>query len=426
MTPDRLDVSAVRDRLTAGGEVALIDVREKRPFGNGHILLAVSIPLRLIAYDLQRLVPGRAANLIFCDDGSGLAEQAAEAAFTLGYSRIGILQGGVNSWRETGGLLFEGENVLGTALAEIVDAANIIPKLPAHELVGLRDSGDDPVVLDSRPWESYQRAHIPGAISCPGGDLVYRIADLAPDPATTVVVNCAGRSRSIYGAQSLINAGTPNPVYSLDRGTVGWWRAGLELAVGEGPRAEQVTNPVSEASFSAARGLAEACGVREIDQRTLAGWESQGLDHSLHLLDVRLPAEFEAGHVPESQSAPGGQLVECSDNWIGLRGGRVVLLDDDGVRARMTGSWLRQLGYSEVAVMIPGEQSQFSETGHPADPRPAAPTDDPDVQYYPVYETLEEELLASEHHVVEQVKLPDQIRRDGLVNFQPYQPAGGF
>lgn len=425
MKPHRLDVPAVRNRLKADGEAALIDVREKRPFGNGHILLATNIPMRLLEADLPRLVPGRSAELIFCDDDSGLVDQAVTAAAALGYSRFSILDGGVDAWSDAGGVLFEGENVLGTSLAEFVDETSALPKLAAQELVSLRQSGAAPVVLDSRPWEAYRTAHIPGAISCPGGELVYCIAQLAPDPATPVVVNCAGRSRSIYGAQSLINAGIPNPVHSLNLGTVGWWGAGLELAVGEGPRAEHMTNAVPEASFAAAHRLALACGVREINGSTLAQWQSESGVHSLHLLDVRLPDAYAAGHVPGAQSAPGGQLVECSDDWIGLRGGRVVLTDDDGVRARMTGSWLRQLGYNQVAVMAPGEQPKLSEVGFPPDPWLAAPSGVPDASYYPVYETLEQELLASEHHVVEQVRLPELIRRDGLVDFLPYQPARG-
>jgi hypothetical protein len=89
----------------------------------------------------------------------------------------------------------------------------------------------------------------------------------------------------------------------------------------------------------------------------------------------------------------------------------------------MTGSWLRQLGYNQVAVMAPGEQPEPSETGNLVDPSPALRAAE---HYYPVYETLEEELLASEHYVVEQVKLPGQVCCDGLVDFQPYQPARGF
>ena len=56
--------------------------------------------------------------------------------------------------------------------------------------------------------------------------------DLAPDPDTLVVVNCAGRTRSIIGCQSLRNAGIANEVVALKDGTMGWELAGFECERG--------------------------------------------------------------------------------------------------------------------------------------------------------------------------------------------------
>ena len=88
-------------------------------------------------------------------------------------------------------------------------------------------SGTDMVVVDSRPFDEFQRVSIPTATNVPGAELVLRIHDIAPSPDTLVVVNCAGRTRSIIGAQSLINAGLPNKVVALRNGTMGWTLAGL-------------------------------------------------------------------------------------------------------------------------------------------------------------------------------------------------------
>ena len=73
---------------------------------------------------------------------------------------------------------------------------------------------------------------IPTGISVPGAELVLRARELAPRPETTLIVNCAGRTRSIIGTQSLVNAGIPNPVYALRNGTIGWTLAGQELEHG--------------------------------------------------------------------------------------------------------------------------------------------------------------------------------------------------
>src|SRR5437016_2612098 len=127
-------------------------------------------------------------------------------------------------------------------------------------------------VLDSRTIEEFNRFHVPGAVTCPGAELVHRFTDLVPDRDTLVVVSCAGRTRSIIGAQSLINAGVPNKVVSLQGGTQAWRLAGLELE--RDTRA--ALGSVSTAATAAARSLAESVatryGVRRIDRATLAEW----------------------------------------------------------------------------------------------------------------------------------------------------------
>ena len=67
-----------------------------------------------------------------------------------------------------------------------------------------------------------------------------------------------------------------------------------------------------------------------------------------------IPPEYRAGHRPGSVSAPGGQLVQATDQWVGVRNARIVLVDDTGVRARMSGAWLRQLGCRDVFVVEGG------------------------------------------------------------------------
>jgi rhodanese-related sulfurtransferase len=85
----------------------------------------------------------------------------------------------------------------------------------------------------------------------------------------------------------------------------------------------------------------------------VARFEDDG-DRTLYVLDVRDPAEYRAGHRPGSVSAPGGQLVQATDQWVGVRNARIVLVDDTGVRARMAGAWLRQMGHRDVFVVEGG------------------------------------------------------------------------
>src|SRR5262249_48556666 len=217
-------------------------------------------------------------------------------------------------------------------------------------------------VLDSRPFHEYQRVSIPTAINVPGAELVLRVHDIAPSPDTLVVINCAGRTRSIIGAQSLINAGVPNKVVALRNGTIGWSLAGLGGESGKAKRAPAVSTDGLAVAQSLARRVADRFDVRYIDRATLERWRSGSDARTLYLLDVRDPAEYGAGHIAGAISAPGGQLVQATDQYIGTLGARIVLTDDKKVRAAMTASGLRQMGWSDVYVLAEAGE----ETGWPA------------------------------------------------------------
>ncbi|MCI3132130.1 rhodanese-like domain-containing protein [Phenylobacterium aquaticum] len=186
----------------------------------------------------------------------------------------------------------------------------------------------------------------------PGAELVLRAREIAPDPSTTIIVNCAGRTRSIIGAQSLINAGLPNKVYALRNGTIGWTLAGQSLEHGRDGRFPP-TSPDREAEArQAARAVSYRAGVKHIDTRTLDILDRDER-RTLYRFDVRTPEEYATGHIPGFRSAPGGQLVQETDVFAPVRGARIVLADDKGARADMSASWLAQMGW-EVYVLDGG------------------------------------------------------------------------
>jgi rhodanese-related sulfurtransferase len=184
-------------------------------------------------------------------------------------------------------------------------------------------------------------------------------------------VNCAGRTRSIIGTQSLINAGIPNKVYALRNGTIGWTLAGLQVERGADKRFPELSEQAREVARERAQALADRVGVRTIDLDTLAQWRAQR-DVTLYLLDVRTPEEFNAGHIEGFRSAPGGQLVQATDEWVGVRQARLVLADDDGVRATLAASWLIQMGWRDVHV-LQGPLAGDLETGPRSPRRPPFP-----------------------------------------------------
>jgi rhodanese-related sulfurtransferase len=333
-----------------GRELALVDVREELIYSQGHLLLARSAPLSRLELKFAQLVPRRATRIVLCDDDDGLAQRAAAVLARNGYSDLGILAGGIAAWAAAGFELFTGVNVPSKAFGEFIEHEDGTPSIAADELARLIGSGADLVILDSRPFDEYARVSIPGATNVPGAELVLRARELAPSGDTMVVVNCAGRTRSIIGAQSLINAGLPNKVVALRNGTMGWSLAGLNCDRGKDRRAGAVSQAKLAWAKTAARRVAQACGVEIIDRPRLDAFR-QDKNRTIYLFDVRDPAEYEAGHIAGAISAPGGQLVQATDQYIGTLGARVVLADDLEVRAAMTGSWLRQMGFAEVYVL---------------------------------------------------------------------------
>jgi len=342
--------AALRGMLEDRGELALVDVREELIYSQGHLLLARSAPLSRLELKFAQLVPRRTTRIVLCDGNDGLAERAAAVLARNGYSDLRILAGGVEAWAAAGFELFTGVNVPSKAFGEFIEHEDGTPSIAADELARLIGKDADLVVLDSRPFDEYARVSIPGATNVPGAELVLRARDLAPSPDTMVVVNCAGRTRSIIGAQSLINAGLPNKVAALRNGTMGWNLAGLTCDNGKSRRAPRLSREQLAWAKSAARRVAQACGVESIDPAKLNALRRDE-NRTLYVFDVRDPAEYEAGHIAGAISAPGGQLVQATDQYIGTLGARVVLADDLEVRAAMTGSWLRQMGFAEVFLL---------------------------------------------------------------------------
>lgn len=346
--------------LVDGQEIALLDVREAGQFGEGHLFYAVPFAFSRIELDAARLVPRKDTRIVLVDEAAGdLAARAARRLQALGYTDVHVLQGGTPAWREAGYVLFQGVNLPSKTFGELVEHELDTPRISAQELARRQSAGEPMVVLDGRPYAEFAKMSIPGAVCCPNGELALRIGRLAPDPAVTIVVNCAGRTRSIIGAQTLINFGVPNPVFALENGTQGWYLAEHKLDHGRSVRHDDEHRPDDLADRRArASRLAQRCGVERVDAKGLRNLLADA-SRSTFVLDVRTPHEFAADAVPGVQHAPGGQLMQATDQYVGVRGARLVLADDEDVRAPVVASWLRQMGHQ--AFVFEGGVSKLRE-----------------------------------------------------------------
>jgi rhodanese-related sulfurtransferase len=366
----------VRSALLEKREIAFLDVREEDPHAQAHPLFAANFPLSRVELDAYSKLPRRDVQIVTLDEGDvSLAESdammAARRLVALGFTRVAVFAGGVRAWQAAGGELFRDVNVPSKSFGELVEAKRHTPSLSAPEVKALIDQQADVVIVDARRYDEYNTMSIPTATSCPGAELVLRIAELAPRPETQVIVNCAGRTRSIIGTQSLINAGIPNKVSALRNGTIGWTLAGQVLDKGETRKFKDVSEHTRLTAAERARSVAERAGVKHTTWAVAQTWQLQS-ERTTYFFDARTPEEYATGHIAGFRSTPGGQLVQETEMVAPVRGARIVLVDSEGVRANMTASWLAQMAW-DVYVLTDLPAQIFAETGPWVAALPKAP-----------------------------------------------------
>src|SRR5258707_11820021 len=236
MTAPTVTPSQVRCALLLRDEIALLDLRHEAAYATGHPLFAANMAADRIALEAEARLPRKDVPVVVYDAGEGLVSQAADRLRALGYTDIRQLDGGLQAWQIAGFELFQDVNSYAKAFGELVESRRHTPSLPADEVAALIASKANIAILDVRRFDEYATMNIPGSVSVPGAELVLRAGRAAPDPETTIVVNCAGRTRSIIGTQSLINAGVANKVVALRNGTIGWTLAGKDLEHGAARR----------------------------------------------------------------------------------------------------------------------------------------------------------------------------------------------
>lgn len=370
-----ISATRLREWLNDNDEIALFDVREAGEFGEGHPFFAIPLPYSRLELDIGRLAPRRSVRIVLLDAGTddeAIARRAAGRLHALGYTRLHVVEGGVRGWDAAGYTLFKGVNVPSKTFGELVEHAYGTPHISAADLASRQAKGAPLILLDGRTVEEHRKMTIPGAVNCPNGELPFRFGELVGDPHTPVVIHCAGRTRSIIGAQLLRSFGVPNPVIALENGTQGWALAGLELEHGSTRR---YPDSVDERAASEARDraavLAAHFALATLDWHAAQAWLDAD-DRTTYLLDVRSAAEFAQDGVPAAVHAPGGQLLQATDQTIGVRRARVLLVDHDGVRAPVIATWLVQLGIETALVAAQDARALQVRAAPPEGPQAAA------------------------------------------------------
>jgi molybdopterin/thiamine biosynthesis adenylyltransferase/rhodanese-related sulfurtransferase len=112
----------------------------------------------------------------------------------------------------------------------LAGARERIPEIRAAELADLLSSDEPPLVIDVREQSEWDEGYIPTSQHVPRGFLESRIAGVAPDPETPIVVACAGGARSLLAGVTLAEMGYAS-VTSLAGGFSRWKQDGHDYDV---------------------------------------------------------------------------------------------------------------------------------------------------------------------------------------------------
>ncbi len=358
-----VSAAAAKALVHDGGEIAFLDVREAGEFGEGHPLFAVPCPYSRLEGRIGDLVPRRTVRTLLIDGGDGVSERAAQALERLGYEAASWIAGGAQAWEAAGHTLFKGVNVPSKTLGELAEHVWRPATVDAATLARWRKEGRPFRLFDARPPSEYAKMRVPGAVCLPNGELAHRFPVAIKDETAPLVVTCAGRTRGIIGALGLKIAGLDAPVHTLANGTQGWALAGFELERGN----EAAPFPALDAAAAQkTRARADALLARHdipvTGRRQIEAWRRDET-RTVFLLDLRAAGEIADDPAPAFTPAPSGQLVQATDQWVGVRHARLVLLDDLGLRAGLAAFWLRQLGYETSVALIGDDLRTLPRTG---------------------------------------------------------------
>jgi rhodanese-related sulfurtransferase len=407
MTAPSVTPSQVRCALLLREEIALLDLRHEAAYATGHPLFAANMAADRITLEAETRLPRKDVPIVVYDAGEGLVPSATDRLTALGYTNLRQLDGGLKAWREAGYELFQDVNSYAKAFGELVESRRHTPSLTADEVAALIATDANIRIIDVRRFDEYATMNIPGSISVPGAELVLRAGRAAPDPETTIIVNCAGRTRSIIGTQSLINAGVTNKVLALRNGTIGWVLARQDLEHGADRRGGI---GLFEGAETNARDVAYRAGVRHVGMQEATVLQAQ-IHRTLYRFDVRSEEEYAAGHIGGFRHYPGGQLVQETDMAAPVRGARILLTDNMGVRADMTASWLAQMGWE--TYVLDGGYDRALEVKPPA----ILPKPDPSHRYRRPYEGTDVAAGAMQAYLDWEYGLVEQLRRDATHGF---------
>jgi len=352
MSYSEIEPGQLRHALSLQNEIAIIDIREAKYYGQGHINLSAHISLSYLESTVLQALPRKSVPVVIVDeDGGHLAQRASVLLARLGYSDIRILTGGITAWKAAGYPLGSGYNTLVKTFSDLAHSHYATPTITPAQLQARLENAQPTTIIDCRPEQEHRNLSIEGAYNAPGVELALYDFDQQQEDHL-YVISCFSRTRGIVGTTTLARLNNVPNVVFLENGIMAAFLHGLPI----GPGNRQLPAPGQLASEDQLRQQAEQLiqdyDLQRIDNAQYQRFLAEKEQRSLYVFDVRPAAAYQQGHLPAAQSVPGGQLLMTYDAQVPVRHARIVLVDDGHLkRAAVTAFWLSHFNNAEIFIL---------------------------------------------------------------------------
>ncbi|MBL6595952.1 MAG: hypothetical protein ISP43_03865 [Candidatus Puniceispirillum sp.] len=326
----------------AGNPFALIDCRERRDYVAGHWFGSTNIPLSLFSQRLRFLFKAPDFPVHFLDWQDAESAEAIHQLTAFGFTDITCHKTEKPAEMRRG--FVKGEYVWSKAFGEVVAHEIDLPEVtPQQYLADYQDAQ----LFDVRPTAEYQDFTLPNSYSLPNSLLLANISALKSTGKISLL-HCAGRTRSIIGAFTLMASGYDGPFAVFRGGTQAWQLDGYErehnanrLFAADHEATDAVAGFLRRWQIPSARVSADAIAA-------YADTKQSGL-----LFDVSDDAATGQPLAHGIIKISGTNLIQQTDRSIARYHVPVTLFDQgSGSRAAFAAFWLRAMGFFVSIVYL--------------------------------------------------------------------------
>ena len=248
--------------------VALLDVRTREEYEEGHVAGAAWAPGGQAVQATDEYIAVRAARVVLVCDGAGRSIMTAAWLKRMGLPEVSVLAGGLPAWKAGGGAVETGHPdpepwgyaaaraAVGTLTPVELSAALNTAQAPYAPAKGL-------MILNVDQSDVYARGHVPGAAWLCRSRLELKAPQALSDRAQTLVLTCRDGRHSTLAVAALERLGYAS-VRVLEGGTQAWERKGLALETGKSRLLDE-TDDVVLKPYEKGREAMEAYLKWEVD-----------------------------------------------------------------------------------------------------------------------------------------------------------------